>query len=225
MFNYEGRYRELRSAGFPGWAGHGFERGLKRLTESLDRLRQDHVLPPPPARVLELGCGNGAASLLLAQTGYETHGIDVSETAILWAKERFATARLTGFFHQGDVCDMHQIADESFDVVIDGACLHCLIGHDRAKGLAEVRRTLRNQGIFVVSSMCGVPKSDEAQAAFDPDNNWLMHDGVPYRTLKSLAALETEIADAGFSIVDTRVQTNPWWDHATIVCGLMPVLE
>lgn len=224
MFDYEGRYRELRAAGFAGWAGRDFERGLKRLTESLDRLRQDRVLPPPPARVLELGCGNGVASLLLAQIGYETCGIDVSETAILWAKERFATAHLTGFFHQGDVCCMRQFADESFDIVIDGACLHCLIGHDRAKGLAEIRRTLRKRGIFIVSSMCGMPKLEDAQAAFDPDSNWLMHDGAPYRTLKSLAALEAELAGAGFSILDTRVQTNPWWDHATIVCGMMPVL-
>ena len=78
-------------------------------------------------------------------------------------------------------------AERFFDVVIDGSCLHCLIGNDRARCLAEVRRILRFEGVFVVSSMCGLPKSDDAKARFDPQAGHLLENGRAYRTLKPLA--------------------------------------
>ncbi len=109
--------------------------------------------------------------------------------------------------------------DEAFDIVFDGSCLHCLIGDERAQCLAEVRRILRIYGVFVVSSMCGEPKSDDARARFDPQTNCLMEDGEPYRTLKPLPELERELVDAGFKVRSRSIGVNPWWDHATLVCG------
>lgn len=222
MYDYDARYRELRAAGFRGWAGHDFEQGLARLTGTLNRLELEGFLRKP-ARVLELGCGNGLSSFLLAQKGYEVHGIDLSQTAILWAKERFAAAGLTGSFREGDVRDMPIFADESFDSIIDGSCLHCLIGSDRTRCLKEVRRILRPGGAFVVSSMCGLPKSDEARASFDPQRQYLMKNGEPYRTLKPLTDLAAELACAGFGLKDSWLNTNPWRDHATMICRGMPV--
>lgn len=129
MYDYGSRYRELRAAGFLGWAGRDFERGLARLTETLDRLEHDGFLRKP-SRVLELGCGNGLSSFLLAQRSYDVRGIDISRTAVLWAEERFAAVGLVGSFHEGDVRDMPIFGDRSFDIVIDGSCLHFPIGHD-----------------------------------------------------------------------------------------------
>jgi len=87
-----------------------------------------------------------------------------------------------------------------FDIVIDGQCLHCLIGEDRGACLAEVRRILRPGGVFFVSSMVAPPKSDDARACFDADRGWLLRDGKPYRTLKSLDDLASELSQAGFAI-------------------------
>ena len=95
------------------------------------------------------------------------HGTDISEAAIAWAEEAFAERGLSGSFHQGSVCAMPWLAEKSFDVVIDGACLHCLIGNDRTRCLQDRRRILGPDGVFVVSSMCGLPKSDDASASFD----------------------------------------------------------
>jgi ubiquinone/menaquinone biosynthesis C-methylase UbiE len=219
MFDYDAQYRRLRDAGLPGWAGEQYERGAAGVRATLDGLAIKGDLPAPPARMLELGCGNGLSSYLMAGKGYEVHGIDIAWTAVAWARERFAAAGLRGSFHQGNVCRMPGFADSSFDIVFDGSCLHCLIGSDRASCLAEVRRILQADGVFVVSSMCGEPRSDDAKARFDPRTHCLMQDGQPYRTLKPLAALEAELADAEFAVRDRSVRVNPWWDHATLVCG------
>jgi SAM-dependent methyltransferase len=53
---------------------------------------EDELIPriPPPARVLDVGCGNGAFMVVAAATGYETVGVDVSIAAV-------ARARANGF--------------------------------------------------------------------------------------------------------------------------------
>ena len=218
MYDYDAQYRRLKEAGFPGWAGHAYDRGVARLAASLARLDRSGILPGPPARTLELGCGTGTASALLAPRGYAVHGIDISATAIAWARERFTASALAGSFRQGSVCAMPCFGNSSFDLVFDGNCLHCLIGDDRPRALAEVKRILRPQGLFIVSSMCGLPRSDEAKARFDPHNGRLLEGGEPYRTLKPVEQLAQELNQAGFEIEDTRTQVNPWWDHVTMAC-------
>ena len=106
MYDYDAEYRRLRAAGLQGWAGNQRERNVARMAETLDRLERE-TFPKPPARVLELGCGNGmSSSLWMARKGYEVHGIDISETAIAWAREQFAANAVAGSFRQGNVCDM-----------------------------------------------------------------------------------------------------------------------
>jgi 2-polyprenyl-3-methyl-5-hydroxy-6-metoxy-1,4-benzoquinol methylase len=34
------------------------------------------VLPDPPASIVDLGCGTGSLSVLLAQAGHHVHGLD-----------------------------------------------------------------------------------------------------------------------------------------------------
>src|SRR5437763_1282830 len=45
------------------------------------------LLPPPPARVLECGCGTGWLAHLLARRGYEVVATDVAPDAIRLARE------------------------------------------------------------------------------------------------------------------------------------------
>ena len=220
MYDYDAEYRRLRAAGLQGWAGSQRERNVARMAETLDWLERE-TFPRPPARVLELGCGNGmSSSLLMARKGYEVHGVDISETAIAWAEQQFAASALSGSFRQGNVCEMPFFPERSFDVAIDGSCLHCLIGNDRARCLAEVRRILRFEGVFVVSSMCGLPKSEEAKACFDPATGHLLENCRAYRTLKSEAELARELMEQGFELQDSRLSVNPWWDHVTMTCRI-----
>lgn len=48
--------------------------------------------------VLELGCGSGANLLFLAQLGCQVYGIDISETAVNYAKDLFKHKGQTRYF-------------------------------------------------------------------------------------------------------------------------------
>jgi ubiquinone/menaquinone biosynthesis C-methylase UbiE len=98
------------------------------------------------------------AAQYLAEQGFAVWGIDLSETAIRWAEERFQRIGLSAHFLVGHVGDIHQCQDAAFELIIDGSCLHCLIDDARSRCFAEVRRLLKPGGRFVVGSMCGTPR-------------------------------------------------------------------
>ncbi|WP_413989739.1 class I SAM-dependent methyltransferase [Labrys okinawensis] len=218
MFDYEAEYQRLRAAGRPGWAVVSEPDRALRLLNMLDWFHRTGIFPPPPAYVLELGCGNAHTALAMAERGHAVWGIDISPTAIAWAREIFAKAGQDGHFQVGLASAMPHFSAGQFDAVIDGQCLHCLIGPDRSACLAEVHRILRPQGLFFVSSMVAPPKSAEAKARFDAERGCLMLDGEPYRTMRPLASLTEELATAGFAVKDQALGVNPWWDHAMLAC-------
>lgn len=97
-------------------------------------------------RILEIGCGPGAGpSWFIAREGFSFTGIDGSATAIEKARQRFAAEALPGEFRVGFLDDLPW-DDETFDCIVDVACLQC---NDEAatKGIiGEIRRLLKPEG-------------------------------------------------------------------------------
>lgn len=218
MLGADADYQRLRRTGQPGWGGEHHARRLAGWIETLDRLGASRLVPAPPARALDVGCGNGTVSLEMARRGYQVDGIDLSGEAIDWAVERARDAGLQASFRHGDVCTMPYFDSGAFDLVIDGNCLHCLIGAARQRCLGEIRRVLRAGGAFVVSTMCGEPRSLDPRDRHDRASGVLFRNGEPYRSLKTASAIESELRAGGFRIVDRALAHNPWWDHLTQVC-------
>jgi SAM-dependent methyltransferase len=79
------------------------------------------VLPEPPARVADLGCGTGTLSVLLAESGYQVHGLDFSPRMIQLA-ERKAYGVAGVRFLEADAFDP-PLPEASYDVVL---CRHVL---------------------------------------------------------------------------------------------------
>lgn len=52
------------------------------------------LMAPPPARVIEFGCGTGWLSLALAQRGYDVVGVDIANEATDLARRAAATREL-----------------------------------------------------------------------------------------------------------------------------------
>jgi SAM-dependent methyltransferase len=212
-------YDELRRRGHEGWGGAKFQERISGWRRELTSWLSDSRFPRG-GRLLELGCGNGAVTSLFALHGYEVTGIDISESAVAWAHELFRGRGLVAEFYCDDVSrGLPRFEDRRFKVVIDGNCLHCVLGQPRSEVLGTVRRLLGTEGVFVVSSMCGVPRSPEAIREFHPDSQCLWRDGRPYRYLPPAASLVDEIVGAGFQPLSWRVQENAWWDHLWMVAA------
>lgn len=60
------------------------------------------LLPAAPSRVLDVGCGTGSLSLLLAEAGHDVHGLDLSPRMIVTARAKAAAAGLAVAFSVAD---------------------------------------------------------------------------------------------------------------------------
>jgi ubiquinone/menaquinone biosynthesis C-methylase UbiE len=69
-------------------------------------------------KILDVGCGTGAASWFIAREGFTVYGIDGSPTAIALLKERFKKEKLKGDFRVGDFIQLG-FNDNFFDAVVD----------------------------------------------------------------------------------------------------------
>src|SRR3989338_11176865 len=56
-------------------------------------------------KILDLGCGTGAATWYMAREGFSVVGIDGSKTAIKIARRRFKAEKLKADFKNGDIVD------------------------------------------------------------------------------------------------------------------------
>ncbi len=72
-------------------------------------------LPPPPARIVDIGGGPGRYALMLAQQGYEVTLIDLSPGNVAWAREQFAQAGVQAYAELGDARNLRQFAAGQFD--------------------------------------------------------------------------------------------------------------
>lgn len=215
---FEKQYQILRQQNLEAWTGEGYARAWEQLNLIFDILNKENLLPTLPAKFLEFGCGNAAmSSQLMAQKGYDVYGVDISPTAINWAKERFSSLNLKGSFYVDDVCKISHFPSKSFDIIYDGSCLHCINGEDRLTCFAEMKRLIKPNGSLIISTMCGFPKQLEDINNYE--NYQLYQNNQPWRTLKPLELIKKEITNSGFSINYIHVNDNPWWDHATIVCA------
>jgi 2-polyprenyl-3-methyl-5-hydroxy-6-metoxy-1,4-benzoquinol methylase len=106
------------------------------------------VLPPPPARLLDAGCGDGYLSRKLCDMGYSIAGADSSEKAIAFAKILVPEGRFT-------VCDLRDVdkffKPWEFDTIVLNAVLEHIHPADRISVLKKLRYVLREDGFLVLS--------------------------------------------------------------------------
>ena len=84
-------------------------------------LGRNHAAPGD--RVLFLGCGAGHTLRAIAEYGLPVSGVDISEEAISWAKEKTDQSGLVADLRVGDVVTLESYPAESFRFVLDDYCL------------------------------------------------------------------------------------------------------
>lgn len=108
---------------------------------------------PKKGRAIELGCGTGPMLRWLHRQGFTGLGVDVSKTAVAMAREQSEGLPLR--FRQADICGDPVGKPASFDLALDGYCLHCITQlADRKRLLRNVHCLLRKGGVFLVLTMC-----------------------------------------------------------------------
>lgn len=101
------------------------------------------LLPPAPAAVVDLGCGTGSLSFLLAEAGYDVCGVDFSAAMLGQAKQKAAGVD----FRLADAADP-PCDDHSCDVVLVRHLLWAMPDPDAA--LARWVRLLKPGGRLIL---------------------------------------------------------------------------
>jgi SAM-dependent methyltransferase len=133
--------------------GLGAERArLSSGPGRVERARTEEVLarwlPPPPARILDVGGGPGTYVAWLAAQGHEVHLVDPVPLHVEQAREAGArTARV------GDARSLDE-RDLAFDaVLVLGPLYHITDRPGRVRALAEARRVARDGGVVAAAAI------------------------------------------------------------------------
>ena len=123
-------------------------------------------------KVLDVGCGVGYGSALLASIAKEVIGIDISNEAIDYAKQNYLRENVR--FHVGDATDLDFLKDEQFDVIASFEVIEHVPNYFQY--LSEVQRLLKDDGIFIISTpnkKYHSPSSEKPLNPFHVTEFWL----------------------------------------------------
>lgn len=123
------------------WEKGDFTRIAEGMRESGEAVARTFGIRPG-LKILDVGCGDGTTALPAAQQGAEVLGVDIAKNLVAAGNQRAAAAGLTNCrFQEGDVSDMRELADDSFDLVVSifGA-MFAPRPFDVAKEMARVAR-------------------------------------------------------------------------------------
>lgn len=119
-------------------------------------------IPPPPAKILDVGCSGSMFPLILKALGYETHGIDI--------RNYFPLHKF--FFKRGDIC-LAPYENETFDVITAVSSIeHIGLGgrygaeevlEGDLKALCEIHRILKKGKFFI----CTLPFGEDLRIEKD----------------------------------------------------------
>ncbi len=189
---HEAEYVRRINAGHVGWDKGGYDEFFMKpfVARSLDR----SGLKRQGGRALDLGCGTGALSCQLAEANLDVTGLDISATAIGFAKAIAEKRDLRIDFAVADIV-RDPLPTGQFDVTVDGHLLHCIVfEEERQRVLEKVRQSLNGGGEFWVETML-------LENGQEPDPDWHMDErGMVWSRI-----------DQGDQYVEAQCRDGNWW--------------
>ena len=120
----------------------GFEKNLRRITV-------DALNPVPCSRVLELCCGTATLSLMAAEKGAQTYGLDLSHGMLRVAREKSQRENINLRLVQADAVSI-PFKGMTFNNVVSSMGLHEMPLDAIRNILKETKRVLKNDGRFII---------------------------------------------------------------------------
>jgi len=99
--------------------------------------------------ILDLGCGEGGYSRELARKGAIVTAVDCAVSAIKYCKSKAKEEELEITYHVRNSCDLYDLEDESFDVVL--ASMMLMDCEDFEGTIKEIVRVLKPSGKLFAS--------------------------------------------------------------------------
>lgn len=150
---------------------------------------------PPPAEVLEIGCGPGNASLPLLERGFRIHAVELGEKLAAFARDRLAA-----FPFSVEVGKFEDAALEpaSADMVMCSSAFHWL---DRQPALRQVVKVLKPGGALAL--IWGSPRRSAHDNLVDDAIRAAYRAHAPELTRESVDRMGGKIEEIAKAVHDT----------------------
>jgi SAM-dependent methyltransferase len=141
-----------KSPWYKDWFNSGFyhklyfEHDEKAAGDFIQRLLT-HINPAPGSRMLDIGCGRGRHSKILASRGYDVTGFDLSPNSIQWAKQ-FEKENLHFVIHDMRLPFYSNYFDFAFNFFTSFGYFRTRREHDAA--MRTIATALRQGGSFII---------------------------------------------------------------------------
>ena len=99
-------------------------------------------------RVLDLACGEGYGTYMLAREAEYVAGVEIDEPTVQHARSRYTKDNLE--FIEGSILAVPIEGERKFDVVVCFEAIEHIAEHDKL--LSEVKRLVKDDGLFIVST-------------------------------------------------------------------------
>ena len=147
----------MKDASHTYWESRWSQTSAESLKEVLQPYHQgkDEILDVLKAhrvrRICDAGCGFGAYSLLLASNGFAVEGFDLSESAVAVTKELLENYKIDASSYRAASVLQTGYEDEQFDAAVAYSVLDHMTVDDAKKGLTELSRIVRKDGLLVLA--------------------------------------------------------------------------
>ena len=154
---------------------------------------EQRVTDLAPGRALDLGCGEGADALWLAERGWAVTAVDISDTALARARAEAARRGLTVDWRRQDLAD--QVPAGPYDLV-SAQFLQSPVTRPRAEVLRGAGRQLAPGGLLLVVGHAAAPP-------------WAEHRPDPALMPSAAEVLRELDLGAGWEVLEAAEVTRP----------------
>lgn len=176
----------------------GIDIRLKKLVHKfINKISYKMTISPQlGGKILDIGCGDGKRLLELRKDGWDTYGVEISDLAAEYVRERYGLNVITGKVEDA------RFKNEIFDVIILDNVLEHL--SDPKTSLIEISRILKNDGTLAII----IPNvnSFEAKQFRKYWTGWELPRHLYHFTPMSIRDL---LAKTGFEVLKIDFDTNP----------------
>jgi malonyl-CoA O-methyltransferase len=172
----------------------------RNLTRDLDQLATERTLAGRTYQnVMEMGCGTGKNTALLARIGRKILAIDFSRGMLRQAKAKIDSDNV--LFVVADLTDSWPCKTKSFDLIVCNLVLEHI--EDLAPIFAQADQVLNEGGVFFINELHPFRQYQGKQAIFQRDERTVAISAFVHHLSDFIAAAEQN----GFSLRTLK----EWW--------------